>query len=150
MDRSPEVQDVAFRAAFGIKALKHVLRHVHRKRTTAVAWLAMDRAATVPLGAPPEIGQAAQMGEHLFHRHLPTQGFEIDLFGARRRGGLARCSFVGQRRVDGRRRRGYFGIGCGDRLLFGLSFPIAARGLLLFARCRLVPRVMVPIKEGAG
>jgi hypothetical protein len=35
-------------------------------------------------------------------------------------------------------------------LLFGLSFPIAARGLLLFARCRLVPRVMVPIKEGAG
>ncbi|HUY36948.1 MAG TPA: hypothetical protein VMV69_29790 [Pirellulales bacterium] len=43
-----------------------------------VAVFAMDRAVTAPLGSTPEIGQAAQVGENLFHRDLLPQGFEID------------------------------------------------------------------------
>src|SRR5438477_365838 len=96
MNRSPQIKDVPFHAAFRIKALKHVLRQVYRKRTPAIVPLAVDRARATPLDSTSHFIEPPQAAEDLFDVDLATQGFESDVFAFPR-------GLFDQRGVDRRR-----------------------------------------------
>ena len=148
----PEVQDVAFGTAVGMKALEHVLFQVRRKRSMTVAWRGVNRTTAAPLRATrAQFSQAAQVDQYLLHADLATQSFELDLFvGTFAQDGGRGRGFVAWRCVDQRRRVDYLGVSRGDRLLVGLSFSIAARGVLFFSRRGFVPRVMLRIEGTIG
>jgi hypothetical protein len=92
VDGRPEIEDVAVRAAVGVKTLENVFAQVGREGARASRRLAVNRTGSATLVArAAQIVEESQMFEHLLHGHLLTQKSEIDL-GA--------CRWRWERRVD--------------------------------------------------
>lgn len=97
MHRCPQAQDVALGTAGRVETLENVLAPVGRKGRRRVVGLSVDRARPAALQATAaELVEQPQVTQDLCHADLLAEEGEVH---------LGTSGTVGQRRLDGRRRR---------------------------------------------